>query len=434
MLAAEEKSSPLPSYLRFGLPVLIVLDLSLLLVAHVCKGAITRVAGEAPLGLLTPHIATEDNLFSAIGRLAGAGAFGMVIIVALLSGLWPYVKLLGTLYCVALVDFGRVTKERSRQWLVLLEAFGKWSFADVFLIGFNLIIFDIHTRRYQVVVVGSLQIDLWMELQVGAVALIVAITASACITHWATFELSPPAPRWGANSLDEGAPLVNHTPSDPDTRVPQWRKGMAPPAGATLLALVGLALLVVGAYQPVVRITRGGFLGKLINEDERDLELSVFGMLAQMYNVASRRNEAVVYFFAFVFGVVSFWAPLFELLLLSVSALLTRWSPAAGHWSRTGAEWLNSIDCVDVLLIVGLVTVVQLAKVVEFNIGSECDSFEPIMNDQAILTIAGLGFASSDECFTPTSQISTGFWILLCAVLCRMCAWCLIAFTPAAAG
>merc|ERR1719482_1458375 len=95
--AHREQLVKLGRYLVWGLPVLVFADLCLLLAAHMSIGATTEVDGTAPLGTLQPHTASSDNLPSAVYRLARAKAWLMVVVVALLSGLWPYLKLLGTL-------------------------------------------------------------------------------------------------------------------------------------------------------------------------------------------------------------------------------------------------------------------------------------------------------------------------------------------------
>jgi len=74
-------------------------------------------------------------------------------------------------------------------------------------------------------------------------------------------------------------------------------------------------------------------------------------------------------------------------------------------------------------MIVMVISVYELHTVVKFNIGSECKPFESMMQNKAILTIAGIGFAADDTCFEPKSELQVGFWLALVAVLLRCATW-----------
>jgi len=195
--------------LRAALPLLVASNVALIAASHVCKGAATHVDGHAPLGTLTPHIASDDNLPSAVGKLWAARAYWMVFLVALLSGALPYLKLIATCGVVGLFDTGQLTAASAKTAFLILEVIGKYSFADVFLICLNCLIFDISTGgSYKILLFGSLELKLWVQLKFGAVALIVAITFSAFLTHWAAYEISPESHKEeGAD--EEEAPLLD---------------------------------------------------------------------------------------------------------------------------------------------------------------------------------------------------------------------------------
>lgn len=420
-----------PSHLRIGLPVLVAANVALLAVSNICKGASTQVDGHAPLGLLKPHAASDDNLFSAVGRLAEAKVWFMVIIVAGLSGLWPYVKLLATLGVVTLTDTGRLSQEGAHTGLCVLEVLGKYSFADVVLICFNTVIFEISTGGvYRILSFGQLEINLYMHLKFGSIALIIGVTMSTLLTHWAAWELS------------HNAPPRKTPPAIEEEQRPLLREEMRSTKGTSMFlavagimaASIGLILHVVGSGIPAVEVIRSGFLGKLIRpQNEQDLHISVFSMTERMMHSGGLRDDNAIRFFAVLFIFLVFVAPLLEFVFLLFSSLASLLPAARKTWPgrfEACAAWLSSFGVVDVYLIVCLAVIFEIKTVVDFNIGDECAPFSALMDNPLVLRIAGLAFAASSSCFDPIPSIEKGWYILLVSILVRTAAWRCISWMP----
>jgi len=401
-----------PSRLRICLPFFAAADLSLLCAAHLLKGASMQVSGEAPLGLLQPHTASEDNLISAARRLGSAHAWVSFAIVVGLSGLWPYVKLLATLLVVMLVDARRCAVDQGLRYLWIIEVLGKYSFADVFLTCINAVIFDISTGgKYRIMGLFNLELNMWMELQFACAALITAVTFSAFLTHWALHELH--------RMKSEAHVAVGHGSLDvPGVDPPSWSRYRIL---AAVAALCGAGLVVLGSVLPLARVERGGFLGNLIRPtDDRSLSLSVFSICSRMLHSGGSNAVStilVVYFFA-----LTVVAPLLEFVLLAVDAFSSR-SGRIARRARMCARWAHSFGCLDVLLIVVGALVLELHTVVKFNIGDECEPFGSLMGDKTLLRLAGLGFAASTSCFDPRPSLACGSAAVLGAVALRWSAW-----------
>lgn len=428
--------SSLPARLRIGLPLLGAANVALLVMAHVSKGASTEVKGTAPFGQLKPHTVTDDNLFSAIGRLSEAHVWFMVFIVAILSGMWPYMKIAATLGTVGLVDAGVLSKTACHKMLCALEVLGKYSFADVFLVCFNMVIFEISTNgEYRIMVFGKFELDLFMQLKFGAVALISAVAFSALLTHWAAFEIDLLLLRCSSSCLvEESIPLLAQEAdlqrdgptgeSVDKTGVPRALQD-APWIGRAiaLAATGGFVALALGLWLPMLDIERGGFLGHIIRPPEsRNLHLSVASMSSAMLTSAASKLDLAYLFFAVLFVLLTVIAPLLELVALIVCAMSdvqTRWQNGV----VLVAAWLSSVGCIDVLLLVCLATLFEVQMVVDFNVGRECAAFADIMNDKVVLGLAGLGFAASSSCFELVPRLRTGWWCLLGSVLLRSLAW-----------
>lgn len=423
----EMLKARVPERLRIGVVVFGVANIALLVAAHICTGAITRVDGQAPFGQLHPHIASQDNLLSAVARLAGANAWALAFVVAIMSGLWPYIKLLNTIAVVHITHRGAMMRESAQTALALLEALGKWSFADVFLLCVNMTIFNIDTPVHHLRLIGSLQVTMWMEPRFGAVALVIAIIGSALVTHWAAWELSSQQA-----VADEGTPILDGQAqaeagqrlAEPIVASNPRLRGLTRTFGICLPILAAV-LLVLGCAVPMMKVARSGFLGNMLRASAGDppdsVKLSVFSMVHSMLAVPDPRGGVATGFFAVVVFVLAFVVPLLELLLLAVSSALPE--GLRRRRSIAVASWCHSIDCMEVVLIAVLVTVWQLSRVVSFNIGNECAPFASIMNSRPLLTVAGVGFLASSDCFLAIATLGLGWWLLLGSVALRTGAW-----------
>jgi len=417
--------------LRVGLPILTACTLALLVAAHLTKGGGIEVDGHAPLGTLKPHTASDDSLFGAVERLVRAKAWFMAFVVACLSGIWPYLKLLATLGLVALADMGTLSMDVSYQGLVMLEVLGKYSFADVILICFNLVIFNISTGGvYNITLVGTLELNLYMRLKSGSILLILAVSASALLTHWAAHVLKPLCAGAGeererrADDELEAAPLLKDAKDVGQRRRdrPSWL-GLA----VAVAALLGAVLLLAGSCTPAVEVKRGGFMGNLIRpKEEQDLEISIFVITQKMLEAARTHPSDAVTFYIVLFVILVFLAPLLELVALMVRGISLAFPSSlrrCGEVSEITAAWLSSFAILDVFILVAIPVLTELHTVVDFNMGDECKPFASLMSNGPLLKMAGLGFATSDSCFDPHLTLRSGWWLLLVSVVLRITAW-----------
>lgn len=401
----------LPQRVRLGLPIFVACDLGLLVLAHVLVGAGTRVSGSAPGGSFSSQ-ASEDNLFSAAKRLWEAQAWVSVAIVVGLSGLWPYVKVLLTMLCASMVDIGRLSRKDAGYYLYILEVLGKYSFADVFLICCNCTIFNISTGgTYRILALFQLELHVWVQLHFAAVALIVAITMSACLTQWTIYEVKA---RSGGSASNEALVLPGYGSFESAKPVTvAWSLVMA------AASICGAGLLMAGTALPIITVDRGGFLGNLIRpREDHILKLSIVSICSAMLSGGlCNAILGVMFFFLLVV------APLFEFAFLAADALALRYHPGWAHWTHTGAECFHSFGCVEVMLLVSFAIAHELHTVVAFNLGDQCTRYSAIMNNRPLLTIAGLGFAASPSCFDPGTEIGSGVVVLAASVACRFVAW-----------
>lgn len=411
----------------FGIAVLFVL-------AHLLTGATTKTEGYAPLKDLDETL-SQDNIVSAIQKLAGANAWLILIVVAGLSGIWPYLKLLGTTLLVSYVESGRIQQDSGYKGLLILEAFGKLSYADVFLITTNVLIFKTSTGgAYRVVGFGKFALDMYITLHFAVLALIIAVTLSSLVTKWAIHEVNGQIQISAEGQEEareaESKPLLekDHGLGDNNLMLGGARtltQRETPWVVCACLVFASMFCTTVGAFAPYMQVVRSGFLGKLIRpEEDQVLNISIFSTAKRMLE-----GDPIHQILALLGFVFSFLMPMLELAGLAacaIGALQIGVSAKLFRRGRVAADIFHSFACIDVLLIVALATMAQLHTVVDFNIGDSCDSFGVIMNNNVIMTAAGLGIAVSDKCFEPLPSLQGGFFWLLASVVFRFGAWRLV--------
>jgi len=181
--------------------------------------------------------------------------------------------------------------------------------------------------------------------------------------------------------------------------------------------------LLVGSAVPIVVVRHSGFLGNLIRPPARQvLELSELGVSWRMFRAAADRGgDAVLSILLVCYFGLTVVAPLLELALLAAACWTA--SPGRARAWKSSAEWCHPFACLEIMLLAGVACVFELNTVIQFNMGHSCESFEGIMNNKALLTIAGLGFAASDTCFAAPCRFGGGSLMAVGVLAARSVAW-----------
>ncbi len=136
------RSSSIPFIIRILVPVVVIGNMLLFLSGHMSLGAAVTVdleiAGESlPLGSVF-----EFTLASSMLDMWEAGAKALAVFIAIFSGIWPYTKQSITLI-MWFVPTRIVSSSRRGAVLSWVDALGKWSFVDIFVLVVTLAAFRI---------------------------------------------------------------------------------------------------------------------------------------------------------------------------------------------------------------------------------------------------------------------------------------------------
>lgn len=119
-------------WLRYGLVIYLLGTLALLLASDIGSGVAAEYILIQPSGqVFEQESLFEASIFTSVKELWDTGSYALVILIVITSIMWPYIKLLLSLF--SWMTPYRKPRRRERL-LEVIDALGKWSFIDIFVL------------------------------------------------------------------------------------------------------------------------------------------------------------------------------------------------------------------------------------------------------------------------------------------------------------
>jgi hypothetical protein len=200
------------------IPTLIVGDIALFLYSNMSTEAVAVIAQLGYQAYSTlPEPVFGFGLVTTVGAMLEAQVIMLALLIALFSGIWPYVKLVGLLVCwlhAPLLSESNGVSARAvsaaegaggkglQRFLGAMQALGKWSLVDFYVMVILMSAFAAEQTLavvYQSPVVGTI----YVQPNTGFYAFLVATLGSHILSHilCARIPATPPASKNGT-SLD----------------------------------------------------------------------------------------------------------------------------------------------------------------------------------------------------------------------------------------
>ena len=165
-----------PDHVRHFFPVVIIFALLLLLSSNMSVGASVDLVISSDSGktMALPSL-FAFSLGNTASEMYSAGIYSLLFLVVGFSGIWPYAKLLLMLFgwCSNLLSL-----EQRGCMLFLLDALGKFSLVDTFVLVLMMVSF-----RYHLVLDGLLTLDIFVNPGFGFFGFLLATTLSLVAGH-----------------------------------------------------------------------------------------------------------------------------------------------------------------------------------------------------------------------------------------------------------
>lgn len=123
------------SWWRYGMLAYVLGTLALLLASDIGSGiqviTATVPAPDDIWSKTTETLVADESIFSSVRQLWNTGSYVLAIFIGITSIVWPYVKLLLTIFAWVAPFTVEKGGRRREQLIGVLDVLGKWSFADV---------------------------------------------------------------------------------------------------------------------------------------------------------------------------------------------------------------------------------------------------------------------------------------------------------------
>lgn len=117
---------------RFGIPIYLLATLALLLASDIGSGVAAEYLLIQPNGeTFEQEVLLEASIFTSVKELWDSASYALAILIVITSIMWPYVKLLLSLFAW-MVPYRNST--RRERLLEVVDCLGKWSFVDIFVL------------------------------------------------------------------------------------------------------------------------------------------------------------------------------------------------------------------------------------------------------------------------------------------------------------
>jgi len=331
---------------KFVVPVICLLNVVGLVIAIVFSDAANIVIAFTFLGFTTQQIKLVPfTIVSTINDIWNSGAWPLSVLIAVASCAWPVVKNL-LLFMFWFLPKTLMSGKKQRAWLDFLDLLGKWSFLDVYVIVIMLAALRTYVTASYFSFGAVFEDDFFIadvnvSPETGIILLCFVASMSLVINHIIIFFHDRVEESNGISEDKINGNFVGKVPQRAAARRRMFEhiyvakdaeghaRGVSKRAAVVILAVLAVAMLfnMIGVFLPFVTFEMKGLVGLLLeyinNNPGPDTEFltqlniktySIVDLGAQLSRspAASVADRMVLVFFQFLFFLVTFIAPIFN--------------------------------------------------------------------------------------------------------------------------
>jgi len=461
-------SSSVPAFIRFLMPVLVLINIAFFLSGHLSLGATVNIVSNVAGQKFTINQLFEFSMAKSTLDLWDAGAKSLAVLLVIFSGIWPYSKQLIVLF-LWFASPSQVSVSRREQCYIWLDVLGKWSMLDIFTLFMSVTAFRVSVQSPKDVTflpedfyaVDLMVVPLW-GLYANMIAQLISQVSSHIMIHYhrklvceACIAANDPSTTKSTLSTEEHVACedesnldepflslaegeLNIDPSKPSSK--EWiplrdhhfqrdlhkngkylcfRKWVN--FAVYGVAIITMLLLIWGCSVPSFSLDIQGLFSLAVkvgqNFKSTVTKHSVFTMAKALIDQAKFLNTfwdvVGLSFLAFLLVSTVLLVPLAQVIVL-----MCRWSKITNNKSRFNLFVLNEIltswQYVEVYILSLIVSVTQLGPVSAWMINPVCRSMKSTFST---LVFHGILDEKDAQCFRIQSQIENSTWLLFTAAL-----------------
>ena len=394
----------IPYSARIIVPLVIVATIIIFVVSNLSTGASVDLEfsginhANMTSSISLPNIFTF-SLGKTVSEMYQAKVYTLMTLVLVFSGIWPYVKLLVMLSAwissEKLLGF-----ERRETLLIWLDAFGKYSLVDSFVLVLMLVSFRFHVDLDLPILSV---IDSFVIPRDGFYTFLLATVLSLIIGHMVTFlHRYSLMPEFTSNIQSKRESIRSHVFQINRTGQRLMHMSRCGEQFWFIFNILAILLLVIGATQKCFIFEFKGAAG-LVLGDEREAHYSLVSLgtaLPRSVRDPSDFGIICIQWTYFFFALVMPFASIVFANILFYTPMTLR------NQNRvfTLAEICNAWSAIEVFLLSVLASMLELSQFASFMVGHHCDFLKGGFLKEI--------FKEDDTCFSVQSRLGSGSGIL----------------------
>ena len=350
----------------------------------------------------------DFGLINSVTDMWTAGVYPLAILIAFMSGIWPYAKVVLMIICWFFPTAWMKASTRGKM-LNWLDFLGKWSLLDTYVMIMMLVAFhfriDFPVVNKEAVEAG-LRADIYVYPAYGFVSLIAATLVSLFMSHViiGLHRLTiPDPPGTDCDDAKNWKVMAFYAVKDKSKAV-----GMIIVIAIAVLLVVSLIITILGSVLNTFSFDFVGLAGWALPMLDIDphREYSVITLTEEVPGSARRPNSFTVRFTQIVFIMTAFVFPIMHIVAMIVLWLapLTR---KIQHYLYYVCEILSAWSCIDVFIISIIAAVLEIEQFAGFMVGDKCDFLVPYMEEYLKDVLE-----PHVKCFAVLAKLQSGCWVL----------------------
>lgn len=400
---------------RYGVPFLLLATIAVFIFSNNSPGA-----SVIPQITLNDDVIVFEPLFSfdltnSVRDMWFAKVYALSILIGAFSGTWPYMKLL-LMLAAWLLPVSWLSVNRRETMLRVLDALGKWSLIDSFVLVMMLVAFRFHLPfRHSEDDPTVASFDIIVRPEIGIHTFLIATIASLTLSHIILHIHRDAADfhRERKATEEEKQSLARHCYVNGSGEMYQITLAGTALLIGTLLLSIGLS--VFGGVIEAFMFEFKGLAALAMDYDDinPNRNFSLISIGTAIPASVSNPNSVSIRYIQAIFYSIAFGIPLIHL-----SSLVLIWCLPLKACTQEKlfllSEVLNAWSCLDVFVVSLLAAVLEIQQFAQFIIGDMCDPInallKPHVHDWPKLR-------DDPKCFDVVTDLKQGSWFLFSAAI-----------------
>ena len=398
-------------WFRMVMPFLLLLTIGIFISSNTGVGASVFVY--LTLGtqktIILPSL-FDFGLINTVIEMWTAKVYPLAVLILLMSGVWPYAKVVLMIICFFMPKSLMPGKIRNRM-MVVLDMLGKWSLLDTYVMLMMLVALHFHIV-FPVKgedVEGPMMVNLYVYPAYGFLTLALGTLVSLVMSHLvlgAHRILERGATDNTVETAVEKKPLMAFVPGMLGKTVPRYL--------VLGFLVVALALVIAGSVLMTFSFNFEGLAGWALPllDVPAHREYSVLDLGVQLPQSAQNPNSFTVRFTQVVHLLTAFVAPILHIIAMILLWVIPLKRTVQYYWFRV-CDVLYAWSCADVFIISIIAAVLQIQQFAGFMVGDKCDFLQPYIEEY-------FGELLGDyptSCFEVIARLESGCYLLFVAVI-----------------